>query len=119
MIKLTDKKAQVMLSEYVTIVVVVIASITAMTVYFRRSLQARIHDAHVGMVKEVAARTNGIYNGNIYYEYEPYYVETNVDRSVDSTVIERHHEFGNYERVLDEKVTVQSESEQKAPWEAD
>lgn len=70
---LRNKKAQAVMGEYVVVIFLVMAVLTGMTVYFKRALQARIHDARDYMIGEVRTRTAGQFNGNLYKEYEPYY----------------------------------------------
>ena len=50
--------------------------VTAMTIYFKRGVQARIHDARNAMLNIVVNRTAGYYTGNIQIGYEPYYAST-------------------------------------------
>ena len=70
-----NNRAQAISSEYVMVFFIVIAVSTAMTIYFKRSIQARMRDARMYMVKEIITRTNGVnFVGNgIWVEYEPYY----------------------------------------------
>ena len=72
-------RAQV-LPEYVFMLVLVVAAVSAMSVYVRRALQAKIYDARGAMIERVA----GAYNSSPYApvttfsnEYEPYYLQTN------------------------------------------
>ena len=73
---LRNNKAQAMMLEYSLIFFLVVGMITAMSLYFKRSMQARIRDARVYMFKTVQNRTAGYYDGNLYVEYEPYYTNT-------------------------------------------
>jgi len=75
--KLHNRKAQAVIGEYIVLISMVLAAIVAMTVYFRRAVQARIYDARNYMVSEVARRSAGNFSGDLYPEYEPYYTETN------------------------------------------
>ena len=74
-----NNKGQTILSEYVLIFFVVIAALTALTVFVQRGLEARIHDARNFMVNSVInsgacdANCMQATGGNIFYEYEPYY----------------------------------------------
>ena len=63
------KKGQAVTAEYVVLIALISVAITAMTVYVRRTLQARIGDADRYMIT-TAANASGI---NVLYEYEPYY----------------------------------------------
>ena len=60
--------------------VLVVAAVSAMSVYVRRALQAKIYDARNTMIERVA----DAYNSSRYApvttianEYEPYYLQTN------------------------------------------
>lgn len=81
--KQNNNSAQAIMGEYVLIFFIVLGMIVGMSVYFRRALQARIYDAHNSLGSEVFYRVNAAYNalneefnGSIYIEYEPYYVNT-------------------------------------------
>ena len=77
-----NNKGQTILSEYVLIFFVVIAALTALTVFVQRGLEARIHDARNFMVNSVinsgACDANCLQatGGTIGYQYEPYYAIT-------------------------------------------
>ena len=79
---LKTRRAQAVMGEYVVVIFLVITVIGAMTIFFKRAVQARIHDARDYMVGEVRERTRGQYNGDLYFEYEPYYVNTSVPQIV-------------------------------------
>ena len=79
---LKTKRAQAVMGEYVVVIFLVVTVIGAMTIFFKRAVQARIHDARDYMVKEVRNRTKGEFDGNLYFEYEPYYVNTYVPEIV-------------------------------------
>jgi len=81
-------KAQAVMGEYALVIFLVIAVMTSMTIFFKRAVQARIHDARDYMTSEVPARVAGAVTGNIYKEYEPYYANTDatVFRTVDDTI---------------------------------
>ena len=83
-----NPKAQV-LSTYVTVVFLIVSVAVAMTVFVRRGLQGRIEDARRFAILQVRNYYVGTYYngettipGNIFGEYEPYYIEraTNVYR---------------------------------------
>ncbi len=77
MLKLNNnRKAQAVMGEYAVLIALVMAVIVAMTVYFKRAVQARIHDARDYMVSEVRTRTTGYFSDNLYAGYEPYYGNT-------------------------------------------
>ncbi len=73
---LKDKQAQVMVGEYVMVIFLVLAAMTAITVYFKRAVQARIHDARYYMANEVRQRVGEQFNGTLSGSYEPYYTDT-------------------------------------------
>lgn len=70
-----------MAGEYVLLLFIVIGTVSAMTVYVKRLLQARIRDSREAMISTVRNYTytdpdsgdTFAYNDIIYKEYEPYY----------------------------------------------
>ena len=116
-------KAQVM-SEYAIMFFVVIGVVSAMSIYVRRALQARIHGARDLMTKSVANYYGGAYNGKrtkVFYEYEPYYVQTNSDSISSSDDEERLLAGGTtgiFTKNLNATNDVQTNSEQFPPWMA-
>ena len=75
--KLDEQKAQAIMGEYVLVFFVIVGMVTAMTVFFKRAIQARYYDARQAMGTIITERTKGQgVNGNIYTSYEPYYVKT-------------------------------------------
>ncbi len=64
-----SKKGQGVTGEYVALIALVSVAITAMTVYVRRTLQARAYDADRYMVTSAASALGN----SIAFEYEPYY----------------------------------------------
>lgn len=80
--KIAGKNGQMIASEYVITLFIVVAVITGMSVYFRRAVQGRIRDAHNSMLNIVQERIGTAYTGNdVYIQYEPYY------RNTDSTSV--------------------------------
>jgi len=73
---INNKRAQATVGEYALSIFLVLAVMSAMTIYFKRGIQARIHDARDFMVNDVRARTAGSYDGDLYLHYEPYYTDT-------------------------------------------
>ena len=119
---LKNKNAQAVMGEYVLVIFLVMAVLTAMTVYFRRALQARIHDARDYMIGEVRVRTAGVYNGNLYKEYEPYYGNTaaRVFRSMDDEIrVLPGGSSGIFQKIYDGTVSVQVNSETAPPQDYD
>jgi hypothetical protein len=78
---LKNQRAQIIAGEYVVIIFIVVAMMTAMGTYVKRALQGRIRDARKYMVQTVWDRTvtdeGRLYNGPLWRGYEPYYVDTN------------------------------------------
>lgn len=79
---LKNKSGQAVTSEYVLLFFIVVGMITAMSIYFRRAVQAKIVSSRNLMIKHVAAGTQGNYVGNLYIEYEPYYGDTVAESDV-------------------------------------
>ena len=72
-----NKKGQIFAVEYIIVLGLAAAAILAMTVYFKRTVQARIRDARSGMVDIVRAKVGNTYSGtNVWEQYEPYYANT-------------------------------------------
>ena len=83
------KKGQVTLAEYVVIFSVVVGVMTAMSLFVRRAIQARVYDAQMGTKEMIEDRTKGsAYVGNYYVQYEPYYVNSRSDVKAGSTATE-------------------------------
>lgn len=78
-----NKKGQAIASEYTLVIFIVIGMVSAMTVYFRRAVQAKIYAARNMTVNYVLNATNQEFAGNLYVEYEPYYgsMESETERS--------------------------------------
>lgn len=115
---LSNRQAQAVMGEYVLVIFMVLAVIVAMTVYFKRAIQARLHDARDYMVNDVRQRTVGSYNGELYLHYEPYYTNTiaTVARDASSTtLILPGASSGIFRKVIDETTSVQVNSETAPP----
>ena len=74
---------QIVMGEYVLTFFLLVAVIGAMTLYFQRTLQGRVHDARDYMINYVRTQTSQLdANGNAYYSgpldiaYEPYYANS-------------------------------------------
>lgn len=84
-------KAQAVLGEYVLVLFLVAGMITAMGIYIRRALQARVFGARTVMLNTVIQRAQPFYPQDLRDEiligYEPYYGNTvaSIDASTDST----------------------------------
>ena len=111
-------KAQI-LGEYTLILFLVVVVLTAMTVYIRRVLQSRMYDARKYMMSVVKSAPH---NGILKMEYEPYYTQTNAttDQSQDATekLLGGGH-TGIYRKVFDDVTSVESNSIQLPPANAD
>ena len=109
------------MGEYVLVFFVVIGMATAMTVYFKRAVQARIHDARDAMLNIVVNRTAGYYTGNIQIGYEPYYgntVSTVVRRENTTTNLLPGATTGIFRKTFDGITAVGTSSETAPPKDA-
>jgi hypothetical protein len=91
-----------------------------MTIFFKRAVQARIHDARDYMIGEVRTRTAGQFDGNLYKWYEPYYGNTQavVTRDMDDTAnLIGGGSSGIFNRVYNQSVVVRVNSETSPPRE--
>ena len=119
---LNNKRAQSVRGAYALVIFMVLGVITAMTVYFKRAVQARHYDALHYMVNDVRQRTAGIYNGELYLHYEPYYTNTVaiVERSASSTTrVLPGATSGIYQKVIDESTSARVNSETAPPRDFD
>jgi len=111
-------KAQAVMGEYVLVFFVAIGMVTAMTIYFKRAVQARIYDARNTMLDIVVNRTQGYYSGNIYAEYEPYYgstVSTVVRGENATTKLLPGATTGIFSKTFDEVTAAETYSETAPP----
>lgn len=121
---LKTNRAQAVSGEYVLVFFLVVGMMTAMTVYFKRAVQARIYDARNTMLNMVLirAKKTGYYPGNLQTEYEPYYdanrVSTIVRKVNMQTKLLPGASSGIFRKVSDEITAVQVESETAPPKEA-
>ena len=110
MLNCSNKKAQVISSEYVLVIFIVVGMMTAMTMYMTRALQARVFDAHQAMGHIIVDRAQGKTQAlNVYTRYEPYYYDTNsttyTSQDTEAT-LEPGFTTGNYRKEInDEKAT--------------
>ena len=113
--------AQDVMAEYVLVFFVVIGMATVMTVYFKRVVQARMHDARNAMLNMVLNRTVGYYTGDIQIGYEPYYGNTI------STIARRGNATANllpgattgiFRKTFDEVTAIETRSETAPPKDA-
>lgn len=118
---LKTNKAQAVMGEYVLVFFLVIGMVTAMTIYFKRAVQARIFDARNTMLNMVLNRTQGYFTGNIQIGYEPYYANTlsTVVRQEDTTTnLLPGATTGIFRKKLDEVTAVQTTSTTAPPKDA-
>ncbi|VAX37511.1 hypothetical protein MNBD_UNCLBAC01-566 [hydrothermal vent metagenome] len=122
---LKNNKGQAAVGEYVLVLLLVFGMIMAMTVYFKRAIQARMRDARIYVVDEVKDRIRGNYSSpfNLYYGYEPYYAQTesNIDRESNPVIrLLGGGSSGVFEKTLDDTIKgVNTISKTKPPQEAD
>ncbi len=72
----SNQRALAVFSEYLLIFFLVLGAITAMAVFFRRAIQARIYESRNAGIELIRRETAGYYDGDIYSQYEPYYTNT-------------------------------------------
>ena len=116
--KLQENQAQTITNEYLLVFFLVITSITVMGIYFKRAVQARVRDARIHIVDEVLERTKGYYKGNVYYFYEPYYLnsEALTDYQINTTGrLEDGASTGVFHKIFSEKRQVMQTSETAPP----
>lgn len=117
-----NNKAQARMTEYAVLIAMVMAVIVTMTVYFKRGLQARIHDARDYMLEEIHSETRGSgFDGNLYVGYEPYYGNTSaiVARDVDDhSLLEPGASSGIFTKNYGLTVRTMANSETAPPREA-
>ena len=116
--KIKARKAQAIMSEYVLIFFIIIGMITAMTVFFKRAVQARYYDARRAMFNIVAERVKGNYNGAVYPIYEPYYVNAQSYTYRDDwtkQTLDAGGSSGIYTKDIGEYIQMKSNSQTAAP----
>lgn len=120
MININNIRGQAIVGEFALVIFMILATIVAMTVYFKRGVQARIYDARNYMVEEVRSRTAGSYDGPVLTEYEPYYVNTDatITRNVsDATSLSAGETSGIFGQTFNESTTADVVSETAPPSE--
>ncbi len=122
---LSGKKGQATASEYVLMFFIGVTIAVAMTVYFKRAVQARIWDARNYMIKEVhnaALAGNATFYTNMHIEYEPYYGQSNsvVKRTVnDKQTLRPGLSSGIFTQTFNEATEINTASGTAAPKAAD
>ena len=76
---LRQNKGQGFAVQYAITFFFVVGVVTAMTVYFKRTIQGRIRDATLYSLMTV----DNAHNGRMYTQYEPYYTNTSYYRVTD------------------------------------
>ena len=120
-----------MIGEYALLIEAAVGVIFAMSVMVRRTLQGRIIDAKDSMATIVndysyvddstVSETQIQYSGPIYLEYEPYYGNraSVIDREdYNQRQLLQGGSSGIYRENLDQKIQVQSDSQQAPPKDA-
>ncbi len=122
-----NKRGQATLPEYVLLLMIVVAFVTAITIYVQRGLQARILDGRNYAVDQARRECNGnclaATGGGMSREYEPYYghIISKTDRGMeDLSTIEGgvDEKEGVYKKYTDIRTTVNTESRQRPPRDA-
>lgn len=108
--KFRNKKTGQIGAEYVVLIMIVLAVVTAMFVYVKRTYQGRARDARRMMIRRAAMALNQ----NMQLEYEPYYVEAVSNR--DNTSTEKSYvTAGGYVTETESKTGTVSTSKQLPP----
>jgi hypothetical protein len=68
-----EKKTGQSFGEYALTIIIIVTSISVMSVFFQRGLQAKIGDASLKMWQTVNQAVPGV---GVDVQYEPYYIET-------------------------------------------
>jgi len=123
---LKGKQAQAVVGEYLLVFFLVVGMLTAMSIYFKRAVQARVFGARKTMRNIVIQRADGFYTEDledvIRRGYEPYYAETNSTvwrRSDTRTDLTAGGTTGIFSKTIDESTTAITRSETAPPKSAD
>jgi hypothetical protein len=104
-------RGQAVAAEFVVILLIVIGALTAMTVYARRTIQARAYDAQT---LAIAKASKGL-GQTVLNEYEPYYTVTGTktdQQQVDSSQV---LPLGDYRKDLEITKKSETEAQQNPP----
>lgn len=120
-----NNRAQVF-AEYAFVIVIIVSVVSAMAVYVRRALQARIRDARNSMIQTVVDQYNsmpnfGVANYMVFNEYEPYYTQAETEAANDSgerAALLGGKPTGVFLKDFNSTIAVQTNSEQLPPKEA-
>jgi hypothetical protein len=116
--KLRNRNAQSIMSEYVLLFFIVFAAVGAMSVYFKRAIQARMLGARNTMGDVIRARAGGTEPSVIRKFYEPYYLESSADVSRDEEVKTGHFQGGGTRVEVNMSTGISSNSVTAPPWQA-
>lgn len=109
------------MAEYLLVFFLAIGMITAMTIYFRRAVQGRIHDVRDYVWSDIYNRLGGNYYGNLYKEYEPYYTNTQsiISRySYSNQILLEGNTTGIYRKGIDDYMEIRTNSSTLDPGRA-
>ncbi len=112
------------MGEYVLNFFVAIGMVTAMTIYFKRAIQARMFDARNTMFNMIANRVQNYYSGNtIFFQYEPYYGNTvstvaRQENAATNLLPSPGLSSGIFRKTIDETTSIQTQSETAPPRDA-
>jgi len=114
-----NKKTGQSFGEYALTIIIIVTSISVMSVFFQRGLQAKIGDASLKMWQTVNEAVPGV---QVDVQYEPYYIET--DSEISSEVAKnvdlgRGGTSGLFRKILDETSLVNTISTQLPASQAD
>jgi len=110
-----NKYGQV-IQEWVFLLVVVITAVSAMTIYVKRALQARMYDANNYMVQEASSGAPDINLDSS--QYEPYYTVTSSRRTEtvnNSITLSAGGTSGIFHKIINERTQNVSTSTQLPP----
>ena len=98
---INKKKAQVAMGEYLVTFFLITTVIFGMAIYFKRTVQARIHDSRDFMINYVRTETSALgtdgqpyYSGELNIAYEPYYTNVVADSSQRTSSIQTLEQGG-------------------------
>lgn len=114
-----------MVVEYAITFFLVVAFVSAMSVYVRRTVQARIR----GAAKYASHEAEEVWNnseanliGKFYGQYEPYYVQAQTYRTIESTIeqdVFAAGKVGIHQKITNEQTITEATSRQLPPVNAD
>jgi len=117
-----NNNAQAHFGEYFIVLTLVVGMAAGMTIFVKRTFQARMRDAKHTMVQIVREGTRDVYNGVLYLEYEPYYFNsvgtTDLDYNRRET-LSAGASSGDSNKIFDETTTRANDSETAPPRDGD